>query len=400
MKFDATFKDFLVKEIKAGLSPMLMGEPGIGKSSLIHSLATTFRTKVFVLTCNQLADRADLTGARLIPTGQKDPNGNDTYAQVFFPHATIMDCIQYANDHPKETPILFLDEINRTSSDITSAILSFTTDRKIGTVEFPSNVRFILAGNDKGNVTSLDEASISRFSVYHCEPDVNTFMSVNDNLNPFIQETLKKHPECILCKQVVAASNSDDDDDDDDTTEDLFEVDTDFTQFTTPRTLTYLSNWMNLFDNNEMMTRLGDGSLKEGIEAHIGDTLFTAYLLETISSNIMSTNNQANTITAVKPAEYDQLKACTDMQSLHDTISNMDDNSKSGCILYALYEQEDNTVIIKALAENIENLIPTDLTTLTKLSMSNNLDTNNVDALLQSNTRLSQGLAVIFEMMS
>ena len=365
---------------------------------MIKNLEKAFRTKVFQLTCNQLADRADLTGARLVPSG-KDADGNDVYKQVFFPHATIMECIQYAIDHPRENPILFMDEINRTSADITSAILSFTTDRKIGSIEFPKNVRFILAGNDKGNVTALDEASISRFTVYHCKPDVETFLSVNPNLNPFIKETLTKHPECILCKTLIAEAEEETDEYDDNI-ENLLEADTDFTQFTTPRTLTYLSNWLNLFDNKELMGALADESLKEGIEAHIGDTAFAAFLLETIASNIMTTNNQSSTINVAKPTDYDSLKQCTDMTTLNDTIDSMDDNSRSGCLLYALYVNDDNKSIINALSTHMTSMCAEDLITLTRLSMSGNLDNENVQTLMESNSAISNSLNVIFEMMN
>lgn len=398
MKFDTIFETFIKADLESGLSPMLMGEPGIGKSSIIKALETTMRTKVFQLTCNQLADRADLTGARLLPCG-KDKNGQDTYKQVFFPHATIMDCIKYAQDHPHEYPILFMDEINRTSADITSAILSFTTDRKIGSIEFPSNVRFILAGNDKGNVTALDEASISRFSVYHCLPDTATYLNVNPDLNPFIKETLTKHPECILCKQSIALTeDTTKDDDDDESIEDILEVDTDFTQFTTPRTLTYLSNWLNQFSNQELMSLLPDDVLKEGIEAHVGDTIFTTYLMETITSNIMTTNNQTNTVTAVKPKSYDALKSAPDMTSLENMIDTMDDNEKSGCLIYALFEKADNTVVINALANHITTINPNDMRTLTTLTMSGKLDSANVNVLMQNNSTISQNLNVILEM--
>ena len=142
-----------------------MGEPGIGKSSFTEALAEAMDTKCFVLPVNQLADKADLTGARLVPYEQAD--GTTSYKQVFFPHQVIMDAIDYAVANPREWPILFLDEINRTTPDVTSASLSMPTMRAIGSIKLPSNLRLMIAGNDKGNVTTLDEASLSRFAIYH-----------------------------------------------------------------------------------------------------------------------------------------------------------------------------------------------------------------------------------------
>ena len=74
MKFDQTFTDLVKKDIEQNNIPMLLGEPGIGKSSWLEALAVQMHTKCFVLACNQLADKADLTGARLVPV--TDKNGN------------------------------------------------------------------------------------------------------------------------------------------------------------------------------------------------------------------------------------------------------------------------------------------------------------------------------------
>lgn len=158
MKFNDTLKTVVKTDIKNGLIPMLLGEPGIGKSSWVEDLANDLGTKCFTLAVNQLADKADLTGARLIPV--KLDNGETTYKQFFYPHAVIHDAIDYANKNPNETPILFMDELNRTTPDVTSEALSIPTLRSIGSIKLPDNLRIITAGNDKGNITSLDEASI------------------------------------------------------------------------------------------------------------------------------------------------------------------------------------------------------------------------------------------------
>ena len=67
MKFDNTLMLCVKKDLEKNLIPMLLGEPGIGKSSWLQNLANLMHTKCFTLACNQLADKADLTGARLVP---------------------------------------------------------------------------------------------------------------------------------------------------------------------------------------------------------------------------------------------------------------------------------------------------------------------------------------------
>jgi len=81
MKFNNTLLEAVQYDLQVGVVPALMGEPGIGKSSFVAALAHKMSTRSFTLACNQLADKADLTGARLVPYTQSD--GTESYTQVF-----------------------------------------------------------------------------------------------------------------------------------------------------------------------------------------------------------------------------------------------------------------------------------------------------------------------------
>ena len=195
--------DLLVPaDLDANKVPMLIGEPGIGKSSWVEALARRMGTQCFTLAVNQLADKADLTGARLVPV--QKPDGSTDYEQVFFPHQVINQAIAYAEEHPAETPILFLDEINRTTPDVTSEALSIPTARSIGNRKLPMNLKVLTAGNDKGNVQSLDQASITRFVLYRVQPDIATFLAVNPDLSPYVVNVLKKNPGFLFVNTTVA----------------------------------------------------------------------------------------------------------------------------------------------------------------------------------------------------
>lgn len=393
MYFDDTLKTFVKRDLEAGLSPMLLGEPGIGKSSFMEAIGSDFGTKVFSIPCNQLADRADLTGGRLL---QDEKTGN--YAQHFFPHATIMECIQYAKDHKRENPILFLDEVNRASSDITSAILSFTTARRIGTIQFPDNVRFCLAGNDKGNVTSLDEASISRFSIYHVEPDLATFLGLDPNLNHYVQEALRQQPAGLFGKNLAVAMNNDDDEDDE-ASADIYEFldDEAFNQISTPRTITNLGKWLDTFSDAELMSLIQSDRLHDALVAHTGETLFTNTLLNVITAGVTTSHNTPKQTTVVKPACYDELvaKSTTTRDELNDVISGCDNRELSAALVYALHERVDRTTIIEAIASRITDLEPDSLKTLMSLTTSNDVDAENVSAFLSTGTEVSTRLSAI-----
>lgn len=400
-KFDSTFNKSLRKDIASGIIPMLLGEPGIGKSSNIEAVGEEMHTKVFTLACNQLADKADLTGARLVP----DNKGG--YKQVFYPHQMVADAIEYAEANPRETPILFLDELNRTTSDVTSACLNLATARTIGSFKLPPNLRVVCAGNDKGNVTSLDEASISRFQLYRIKPDATTFLGLDPELNVFIKNVLAAHPECIFCKKLsVGATGTSGDPDDDDKEVELDELleETEMAQITTPRTISRLSDWLNSCTNQDLLEMMqivqpcddGDKSFLQGkIEGQVGQTTFATLLMQEIATNIMNTNNQSNTVSVPKPNCYDAMKACSSVTDLIDFVDNMSDNDRSGCLVYALFEKENNEVYIQQLAANITKLEGQDMKVLMGLYADDKLDQQNLHCLLGGTSSLATSLNIV-----
>ena len=406
MKFNDVFQDTVEKIINNSKQvPMLLGEPGIGKSSWIEDLGRKLHTKVFTLACNQLADKADLTGARLVPV--ETSTGETTYEQVFYPHAIIRRAIAYAIENPHETPILFLDELNRTTPDVTSALLSIPTLRTIGNTDLPDNLRVIIAGNDKGNITTLDEASVSRFVLFPVEPDVETFIQVNTQLNPFVKTVLMQHPESLFCKMVQTVTSQSDDDDDDGMTsiDEILDDGEDMNQITTPRTITGVSNWLNCYDNAALMALLQethnrDGEevslLQEIIEGFTGRTNFTKFLMAEIATNLMTVNNQSNVTSVPKPQCYDKMKQCPDITALNQFISTMSDHDKSGCLVYALYEKTDNKAYINAiLASGITTLESNDMKSLMSLFGSDQLDDANVATFISNNAPLAVTLSSI-----
>src|SRR5699024_10136713 len=114
----------------------------------------------------------------------------------------------------------------------------------------------------KGNVTSLDSASVTRFSQYRVTPDTQTFLNIHTDLNPFIKSVLTAYPDLIFCKKLTLAVTKKKDDDDDDnqsdelSIEDLLEDADDMVQITTPRTIASLSDFLNQFTQQEMIEYL------------------------------------------------------------------------------------------------------------------------------------------------
>lgn len=361
---------------KQNLVPFIAGEPGIGKSAVVKDLARRFKTKVFVLSVNQLGTREDLTGARSI----KDPK-TETYRQVFFPHAIIQEAIDYAKDHPQETPFLFLDEINRTSPDVTSAILALITERRVGTTNLPDNIRIIAAGNDHGNVNNLDDASLTRMAIFHVQPDVTDFIQAQPNLNYYVKSVLKKNPNLLVQKEISDLSTSTDSDDDDNSFDSLSDDDlaasldaldstSSMKQMTVPRTLTYTSQFLNEIglDGQHLPKNLNSlydvmepekSSLYAGLRAQLGDTetcheLFTLIVddIDRLSSaKATSTNNMPSLPTPDMNLINDLINIKTTDQ-FNEWLEEHHDDSKFN-----------DTIFTLMLPENLQKL-PSDIIVL------------------------------------
>lgn len=364
-KLNTVLDKLIQTNLKTNRVPMLVGEPAIGKSSWVEALAEKLGTKCFTLQCNELSEKADLTGVRTIPLDDTKTK----YKQVFFPHADIMDAIEYAKSNPDETPLLFLDEINRTSSDLTSALLSIPTRRKIGSEELPSNLRIIIAGNDKGNVTTLDTASVSRFIIYNVIPDAETFLAVNENINPLVQDILMHNPDLIFCKGLNPISDDDTDPDDIDNVMDMFDDDT-MEQFTAPRTLTALSDFLNdiseetlkdLQHQDTQIVHRGQkmtvSALLETLVSHIGYTEFSLKLLDGITKEL----NQINPSQVQRPVKYDDLiqNHSSTITSIQDFVKQLDDAEKSATLLYALTDDKSSIKILRTIISELAKITPT-----------------------------------------
>lgn len=397
MKLDSTLKDLLKVSLNNGTIPMLLGEPGIGKSSFVEGFARDYLgTKCFTFACNQLGDKSDVTGTRLIPVTRTIKKADGTtedvtdYKQESFPHAVIYNAIEYALSNPRETPILFLDELNRTSSDVTSELLSIPTLRQIGKEKLPENLKVITAGNDKGNITALDQASISRFIKLYCRPSLDTFLLVNPDLNQYIKKVLMDNPSDIFCKDISATPGYSSNDDDEDL--DLLDED-DMCQITTPRTITALSKYLNSIGENEILALINEPSdideeisvMEEIVVAHIGKTALTVHLMSELSTIVYNNSNQSQIAMPPKPVVYDDLAKATSMTDLENIVANFTENEKSQSLVYALAEKKDNSNIIPVLANSITNLDMDSEKRLASILTNNTIDKENFQIFLNVN---------------
>ena len=280
--------------------------------------------------------------------------------------------------------------------------MSIPTLRAVGSVKLPDNLRVIIAGNNKGNIIALDEASISRFVLYEIKPDTNTFLDVNPNVNKYIKNVLMKNPDVIFCKEEVKITSNDDENEDvaiDDYFDDM-EV---MRQITTPRTITALSNFLNEFDDETLkellLTTYSDGeteinTLIELIEGHVGKTRFAELLIAEISENVLKISAKSKKAVK-KPDIFDELTRCTSYSELEDKINSISNNEKAESLIYCLWDKTTNYAdLIQALSQSTE-FEKFHIQSL--LGVANDLNVQNIETFLNTNSKLANSLAVILE---
>lgn len=334
-----TFTVILKKCIEAGVTPALYGDAGIGKSCTLEDLAKLLNTKCFTVACNQLAGREDVTQPRIVKI--TNSKGNDDFKSIFVVADAIKEAADYASANPRETPILFLDEYNRVPSDLTTGLMSLITTRKAGSVVFPPNLRIVIAGNSIGNVASDDDAVVTRLVNFYVKPDVTTFFNANyikNNMNPSMKSFLMAHNDALLVREPS-------DDGDMDYGDEVSQA----KQYTCPRTLEYLSRFLNTCTEQELDNWESQSLLLPLIEAFIGKTTTAEgihkEILKDIANNQISSGAQ---VALVKPAIYDELKKMKKISDIEAKLASISLKEKASVLAYALFEKEDNTNLITA----------------------------------------------------
>jgi len=142
--------------LTSGLTPMLVGSPGIGKSDIVRSVAKMHNLKLIDMRLAQ-SDPTDLNG---FPTLQQDGTRMDYAPPMTFP---LQDMDEVPDGY--DGWLLFLDEINAAPPAIQAAAYKLVLDRQIGAHDIHKRVAIVCAGNkatDKAIVNRLSTAMQSR----------------------------------------------------------------------------------------------------------------------------------------------------------------------------------------------------------------------------------------------
>ena len=368
------------------LIPFLLGAPGIGKSSIVKAICQANGWGFHELLCNQNAMQADLTGCRTVT--YKDSNGEDQAKQIFFPHAVVKEAIEEAMAHPNKTVVLFLDEVNRTTAAVTSALLTFITARKIGTETLPENIKLIAAGNDDGNVISLDMASTTRFILRRCQPDAMTFLGLG-KIHPVIEDLLKTQPALIYQERNVST---------DENNEQVFaEDENEFQQIATPRTIMGLNR--ALLDNAQLVMGMGEEDLKEYVTGFTGETLFTEAVVASIMANKFKLASPSKIEAPARPACIDRFVNVSKLTEIQQIAQGLTDEERSAAILYMVYDTTANYTdymreVVRAYGKNM--LVDGGQQKLTTIINSGEYNTDAYSEITGSGTPIAASFAMIY----
>lgn len=144
--------------IKAGNVPAIVGEAGIGKSALVQTVAEKMHAQLFT-TVVSLSEKGDLA----IPVPPMTENAfvkTSKYgelADVKFGYThTLIEIIQWAEAHPNQPIIWFLDEFNRGTQAVQSELMNLVLQRQINSLRLPDQVHMVLAENPDATMAGFE----------------------------------------------------------------------------------------------------------------------------------------------------------------------------------------------------------------------------------------------------
>lgn len=193
--------------IDNGLSPVAIcaeGAAGIGKTSLIETVANELGMTLCTINLSQLEEVGDLTGFPIkeLEIAKRDNNNNIIATKWLLESQTKQLPIQYfatgktrmsyappawlpTEENPNGT-IVFLDDYTRANSLFMQACMELINKGKYISWSLPKYTSIVLSSNpDNGqfNVSSLDDAQKSRFVNFSLKFDVNEWAAWAEGVN-------------------------------------------------------------------------------------------------------------------------------------------------------------------------------------------------------------------------
>lgn len=180
-------KELLQIVLRTDITPMIWGEHGLGKSSVVKQLAQSNGLEFIDLRLSQV-EAGDLIG---MPDRSQ---GKTVWLEpLWWPK-------------PGTKGILFLDELNRAKEDVLQCVFQLVLDKELYTHKLPEQWKIVAACNppDQYFVNELDPALMDRFihlKFKNSKDDWTNYVSSKGDVHPAIIAFINANPS-NLCKDL------------------------------------------------------------------------------------------------------------------------------------------------------------------------------------------------------
>ena len=182
-------KKFIISTIEAGLVPIVLSDPGQGKSSIVRSIAEQFNLKLIdhrVAT----SDPVDYNGMPIVIKGEAQ----------FIPFNEIFPTEDTSIPEGYEGWLLFLDEITNANRSLQAACYKLVLDRMVGQKKLHPNVVIVAAGTHVSShaaAVDMSTAMQSRLVHFHMESTYDDWLedvAIPNKYDPRIIAYLSHYP--------------------------------------------------------------------------------------------------------------------------------------------------------------------------------------------------------------
>lgn len=221
--------------ILSGSVPIIVGERGIGKSSLLNQLAKEMDAKLFQIDGNLLKEgeiggmpipsgtdssflkqfkrKVDKHGVEkskgLIKSFLKDYNNQDTSIVTYSTFWVLDEIRKVYENNPNKVIILFIDELNRCEHAVQQELMNLILNREINGFKLPPSVRIVAAENPSQafsefvntdyQTVEMDEAQKDRLTWLLMQSDSDEWLkwAIENELNEHVIEYVTTTPQVL-----------------------------------------------------------------------------------------------------------------------------------------------------------------------------------------------------------
>ena len=189
--------------LSAGQVPLLVGETGIGKTSLAHRLAVKNGWSLVTIDGNLLKE-GEIGGLPTVDSFSRKMNDGTTVTEkvtVYAIHYKLKQIVDYKA--AGQQVLLFIDEINRCEHAVQQELMNLILNREINGFNLGHSVHIVAAMNPTNSydyqTVEMDVAQQNRFVWLQMEPDYMQWLdwAAEAKLEPMVMEFISTYPEYL-----------------------------------------------------------------------------------------------------------------------------------------------------------------------------------------------------------